>query len=135
MHARLAQMHAAHVRRRADDLRIILRLRPNQEPALQALLHVERPSAPMGEGLNAPGAPPQTTPQRLDEMARRQADRAQARGRRVAALKAFYAVLDPDQQRVFDAVQRLQHGGPDGARPGPHGPMGPGGPDAGRSED
>jgi protein CpxP len=133
MHARMQAMHAAHARQRADDLRIILRLRPDQDGALTAFLAAEAPpAAPMDmkeprAGENAP-PPAMTTPQRLDAMARREAEHGEMRDRHVAALKTFYAALDPAQQKVFDALERL-HQGPDGPH-GMHGP-GPGGPGGG----
>jgi protein CpxP len=100
-------MREAHERQRAQDLRTILRLRPDQEPALTAFLQSHKPPMP------PPGAPPgaMTTPQRLDEMARREAEHARAHQRRTDAVRAFYAALSPDQRPVFDALMRMQEGG------------------------
>jgi hypothetical protein len=104
-------MREARERQRAQDLRIILRLRPDQEPALTAFLQSQ--TRPMG-GAPEHRAPPteaMTTPQRLDEMARRDAERAQARQARTATVRAFYASLAPDQRQVFDALMRMKSGG------------------------
>jgi Spy/CpxP family protein refolding chaperone len=121
-------MREAHAKQRTDDLRTVLRLRPDQEPALSAFLEAGR--RPKMDGRRGP--PPQgetmTTPQRLDEMAQRDAERAAEGRRRVDALRTFYAALSPDQRQVFDALMRLQgprgHGGMHGGRGGMHGPGG-----------
>jgi hypothetical protein len=115
MHARMRQMREAHERQRAADLRTILRLRPDQEPALAAFLQShERPDGPgkPGERRGPPGdaSAAMTTPQRLDETARRDAQREAMHNRRTEALRTFYAALSPEQRQVFDALQRM-HGG------------------------
>ncbi|HZZ31023.1 MAG TPA: Spy/CpxP family protein refolding chaperone [Phenylobacterium sp.] len=128
MRARMRQMHEAHQRQRAADLRIILHLRPDQEPALTAFLQAHgRPegAGKMGEHRQAPAA--MTTPQRLDEMASREAAHEAMQKRRAEALRAFYAALSPEQRQVFDALQRMQgrHDGRDRhAFGGMRGPMG-----------
>ena len=128
MQARMRQMREAHGRQRAADLRTILRLRPDQEPALTAFLQShERP-----EGAGRPDEAPMAinTPQRLDERARREA----MHDRHAEALRTFYAALSPEQRQIFDALQRMHEGherGGFGRRDfgGPHGPLGgPGGP-------
>jgi protein CpxP len=115
----------AHQRQRADDLRTILRLRPDQEPALAAFLQAG-PKVPPGPRPPPAAEAPLTTPQRLDEMARREAQHAQARDARLQAVKAFYAALSPDQRAVFDALQRM-HGPGHGFGGRPPGFGGPGG--------
>jgi hypothetical protein len=64
-----------------------------------------------------------TTPQRIDAMQKRHAEmsaRMQARGE---ATKAFYAQLNPEQQKVFDTetARRFGHGGPGPRGHGKHG--------------
>jgi Spy/CpxP family protein refolding chaperone len=121
-------MREAHEKQRMADLRTVLRLRPDQEPALSAFLEAGRRSKMEGRR----GPPPQgeavTTPQRLDEMARRDAERAAEGRRRADALRTFYAALSPDQRQVFDALMRLQgphgRGGMHGGRGGMRGPGG-----------
>jgi hypothetical protein len=143
MHARMQEMREAHERQHAADLRTILRLRPDQEAALTAYLQShKRPDGagkPPGERRGPPGAAgmAMTTPQRLDEMARHDAEREAMQKRHAEALRTFYAALSPEQRQVFDALQRM-HGGHEhggwGHRGfgGMHGPMGgagkPGGP-------
>jgi protein CpxP len=116
MHARMREMGEAHERQRAVDLRTVLRLRPDQEPALTAFLashkRPEGAGKPPSEHRGPPGAPPMalTTPQRLDEMARRGAEHEARQKAHGDALRAFYAALSPDQRQVFDALQRMQGG-------------------------
>lgn len=50
-----------------------------------------------------------TTPQRIDHMQQRRAERNAQADRRAEATKAFYATLNPAQQKTFDA-QTLRHG-------------------------
>lgn len=125
-----AHREAAEAQRQ-EDLRTVLRLSPDQQAALGAFLQATEPPRAV-EGLDAHRIAPTralSTPQRLDEMARREAQRAGERQRHAEALRNFYAALSPDQRLVFDALMRLQvpppAGGPQGqgARNGP--PPGP----------
>ncbi len=145
MKAHMEAMRAAHEKQHAQDLRTILRLRPDQEPALTAFLQShhrpDRPGGPEGRR-GPPGAPPEamTTTQRLDMEGRRASEMAAMRQRHADALRTFYNALSPDQKQVFDALQRVQghgHGGWGGHGFGGHrfGGMGPmGGPPPPRDE-
>jgi len=93
----------------------------------------------MGKGAGA-GDQTLTTPQRLDKIEAAQNARIAARQaafqRRANAIKQFYAVLSPEQQRAFDALPGLMgrnRGGGRGFGPGGFGPgrFGPGGPRGG----
>lgn len=108
-HAKFQAMREAHERQRAQDLKTILRLRPDQEPALTAFL--QRPTPPQHGERRGPPPEAATTPQRLDEMARREAEHAQAGQRHAERIRAFYAALDVQQRQVFDALMRVQRGG------------------------
>lgn len=99
-----------------EDLRTILRIRPDQEAALAAFVEAHKPM--MREFKGPPDGQPLTTPQRLEEMAKHDAEMAAQHERMRQALAKFYAALSPDQQKVFDALQRMH--GP------PRGPMGEG---------
>ena len=128
MQAQMKAMHEAHQRQRAADLRTILRLRPDQEGALTAFLQSRHPPmeigprhGPEGGGGMPPGAghgAAMTTPQRLDEMARREAEHAVRHQQHAEALRNFYAALGPDQRQVFDALQRMHGPGESGGEPG-----------------
>ncbi|MBU1375472.1 MAG: Spy/CpxP family protein refolding chaperone [Alphaproteobacteria bacterium] len=124
-----AEMNARHDAmrtQRLEDLKTVLRIRPDQEPALAAFVAAHRPPPREDRGPRD-GAKALTTPQRLDDMGKREAEMAAQHQRMRDGLARFYAALSPEQQKVFDALQRLEgpHGGPGG------GPMmmrgGPGG--------
>lgn len=105
---------AEHRAQMARDMHIVLRLRPDQEKAWEAfqaaMTPPQRPEKP-------PGPPPMaaTTPERLDMMGKHMAELEAHWARMDAATRAFYAALSPEQQQVFDALERLK---------GPHGPGG-----------
>ncbi len=128
--AEMKAHHEAKRKQHAEDLKTVLRLRPDQEAALTAFLATHEPRR-IERRLAAPGA--MTTPQRLDEMAKVEAEMAAHHKAARDALAKFYAALSPDQQKVFDALHRLKgHGAPGGRRMmqrGPGGHMG-GGPGA-----
>jgi len=156
------RMHE-HMEMRAKHLHDLLQLRPDQDAALQSLLAALAPShmdhmgdhhmGPdhRGPGAGGPGAAGHddfaklTTPERLDKMAAMMAEHTAKRQaefqKRAAAIKAFYAVLSPEQQRAFDAMPHEMFGGMHGRHGGggeghggwghhmgPGGPHGPGGP-------
>ena len=129
--AEMQARHEARERQRAQDLRIILRLRPDQEAALTTLLaHAPRPPMERPE----PSLEALTLPQRLDEMGQHESRMMAERQAHIEALKAFYAALSPEQRQVFDALMRLQGphgaGGPHGMAGGMHGEHGSEGPHA-----
>ncbi|MEW5684899.1 MAG: Spy/CpxP family protein refolding chaperone [Pseudomonadota bacterium] len=121
--AEMKARHEALKKQHLEDLRTVLRLRPDQEPALAAFAASHEPKR-FEMKLPEPGA---TTPQRLEAMGRHEAEMRAQHEQMRQALSKFYAALSPEQQTVFDALQRLK--GPGG--PGPlmmsHGPDGPGG--------
>lgn len=116
---------------RAHALHDVLNIRPDQEAAFKTFLEAQRPPPP------PEGAGPErehgemarlTTPERLDRMAARMAEHQAHFRRHADAVKAFYAVLSPDQKRAFDALPGLKGGEGPGFGPPPGGPghMGPG---------
>lgn len=119
--------HEAMQKQHLEDLKTVLRLRPDQEPALAAFVEAHKPQFHEMKGPRDPKA--LTTPQRLEEMGRREAEMTAQHQRMRDALAKFYAALSPEQQKVFDALQRLK--GPHGGRGGPmmmmHGGPGAGG--------
>jgi hypothetical protein len=50
-----------------------------------------------------------TTPERLERMQTRQAERSAMFAKRAEATKSFYAALSPEQQKTFDA-ESMRHG-------------------------
>ncbi len=113
---------------RAKALHDILRIRPDQDGAFQAFLSGMKP--PERNGGPGAGRPDHqdmaalTTPQRLDRTAERMARHQAEFQRRAEAVRRFYVVLSPDQQRAFDALHGLMGDHRHGARMG-HGEHGP----------
>lgn len=117
-----AKMRAQHV----DDVALLLGLRADQRPALETFLSTIEPHRGPREGGmrppegNTPPGADEGTLARLDRMSahldRRDADAKQ----KIDATRKFYAGLTPEQQRRFDALERLHHGAMHG-RMGMHG--------------
>jgi hypothetical protein len=117
------QQHFAQMRqRRADDLALLLDLKPGQRSALDAFLKASHPGMGMGMGMGrgrmgrppedaAPGATPPSFTDRLDRMEAATTRHADAARERIGAIKAFYTSLDPHQKQLFDALRRMRHGG------------------------
>ncbi|PZQ64499.1 MAG: hypothetical protein DI570_05340 [Phenylobacterium zucineum] len=105
-HQRLDPAQVAE--RRAERLRTMLQLRPEQETALKTFLSATAPNpermrerrAERGEARGL------TTPQRLDRQSARLAERQKAFAVRADATKRFYAQLSPSQQKAFDALHQ-----------------------------
>lgn len=109
----LVMRHHGHDR--ADHLRTLLQLRPNQEPALTAFLEATGDKRGPGhvhvmrfdrddEG--------KTTAERLSEMEATMAEQQAAMKKRIDATRAFYAQLDEKQRKVFDTMPMLMMAGP-----------------------
>lgn len=88
---------------RADKLRTILQLRPEQEPALAAYLEALQPP----KGRRASVKAGDDTLSRLDAMEKLLDTDRNAGKARIAATRAFYAALDPRQKKVFDELPHL----------------------------
>jgi Spy/CpxP family protein refolding chaperone len=121
MQARMDARHAA--------LKATLKLTAAQEPAWTAFVDAHKPPAGM-KGLPAamPDMAKLTTPERLDKMkelrTQHMGEMTAAMDKRGEATKAFYAVLTPEQQKVFDA-QAMQGRGSHKGMPGGKGMMQP----------
>ncbi len=92
-----------------EALPSILQLQLSQHPAWRAYKDASAEqqadaahSASQAAQLNA-----MTTPERLDALRQQLQAQQQAFERQAAAIQAFYAVLSPDQRRIFDDVTRL----------------------------
>ena len=123
-----------------------LGLRADQEGAWQAFItSSHRRDGERGPGMrrrdSAEGQRVEiSTPERLDRMAQRMAERQSRFAQRADAIKRFYAALDPRQQKTFDALLAEGEGGMGGFGHHHHmgrgGAGGPGGPERGeRSPD
>jgi hypothetical protein len=94
--------------RREQRLHDILQIRPDQDGAFRAYVAALTPPPGDRDARRGPGAPdvqprtPMTTPERLDRMAARMAERQQRFQQIAAATRVFYAALSADQRRAFD---------------------------------
>jgi hypothetical protein len=119
------EMRARHEKTLHD----LLEIKPDQEAAFHAYLaSIQREPGKDGwRGRDhASGAMPAplTTPERLDKMQARMAERQAMFQKTAAATKTFYAVLSPEQKRAFDAMPAMMRGH-HGGRMGGHGGFGP----------
>jgi hypothetical protein len=90
----------------SDRLRQGLRLRPDQEGALQAFVAAMRPGPGEADRLRDQARLEASlpTPQRLDAMVARMDQMRAGVMTRVRATKTFYSQLTPEQQRAFDTL-------------------------------
>ena len=114
---RFEQMQQRRTERLAA-LKEKLKLDPSQEPAWNSFAAAQQPAARPAPSPSREDVARMTTPQRLDLMQQRQAERSAAFAKRADATRSFYAALNPEQQQTFDA-QTLRMG-PRGG-PGHHG--------------
>lgn len=95
--------------KKAQELRAVLQIRPDQEQAFAAYeAALDARPGRGGEGgrrWNEGGSEAMTTPQRLDLRLEMMNRRMAEFRRRAEATKAFYAALSPQQQRAFDALE------------------------------
>ena len=98
------------IAKRQAELKAKLALTPAQEgawtsftTAMQPPARAARPDRAAWEKLS--------TPDRIDQMKALRNQRIAEMDRRADATKAFYAVLTPDQKKVFDAQPMGRHGG------------------------
>jgi len=101
-----------------------LKLEAGQQSAWDSFAQAQQPPAPpqADQRMKREDFAKLTTPQRLDLMQKRQAQRQARFEQRATATRSFYAALTPEQQKTFDA-ESLRFGPGGGPRPGhPHGP-------------
>lgn len=107
-----------HRAQRMAALKEKLKLTPAQEGAWNSFAEAQRPPARTA-GQPRPDRAELaklTTPERLDRMQARQAERSAMFTKRADATRSFYAALSPEQQKTFDAesARRFGHGKRDG---------------------
>ena len=122
---RFEQMQQRKAKRLAD-LKEKLKLDASQESAWSSFAAAQQPPAPPAQRPSREDIAKLTTPERLDLMQKRQAERSAAFAKRADATRSFYAALKPEQQKTFDA-ETLRFG-PGSERH--HGPRGHGQPQA-----
>jgi hypothetical protein len=100
----MARHHRLDPEARAQHLRDVLQLRPDQDGALNAYLAASGPrewgkDRPRPDAADGPRQP-LSTPERLDrEIAHLEHAKA-----RIDATRSFYAALSPSQKKAFDAL-------------------------------
>jgi hypothetical protein len=112
----MQQRHAQHL----SSLKDALKLSPAQESAWSTFAAAQQlPSPADHPRMDRAELAKLTTPQRLDLMQQRQAERSAMFTKRADATRTFYAALTPEQQKTFDA-ESMRRFGP-GAHEGEHG--------------
>lgn len=111
---RYGEQRGARFEQRQKGLHDALKLTPEQEPAWQKFAASMRgPGKP--DRVNRADWAQLTAPERAEKMLELTKQRQERMVEHVAALKGFYAVLTPEQKKVFDE----QHAGPRSGRRGP----------------
>jgi hypothetical protein len=111
-----------HQAKRLAALKQKLALNASQEGAWQSFAGAQQPPARPPQRMTRAELEKLTTPQRLDHMQARQAERAERFAARASATRSFYAALDANQQKVFDAESmRFGHRGHRGGEGHHHG--------------
>ena len=125
MHARMGERHAKHL----AELKGQLKLEAGQESAWATFAQsMQPPAKPMARPDRA-AMQKLTTPERIDQMQAHKAQRDAEMQKRADATKTFYATLNAEQKKVFDAeTARVMQGmqgmggrmGQDGGHHGHH---------------
>lgn len=97
---RIAKKQERHAKR-FDRLKAQLQLQAGQEAAWNTWVKAMQPPARRGQ---RPDFAAMTTPQRIDHMRARRAERTAAADQRAEATKTLYAALSAPQQQAFDAA-------------------------------
>ena len=118
-----------HMAKRQAVLKVRLKVTADQEAAWSAFTNAMKPSPDMLKRRADMRAEmgKLTTPERIDKMKAMRGERDAEMDKHAAAVKTFYAVLTPEQKKVFDA-QHMRGGhdrGHGGMRGGPGGHMAP----------
>jgi protein CpxP len=92
---------AEQIEKRQQKLHDALKLTANQEPAWKTYLAAIKPQQPAGRADRA-AFKELTAPQRMEKRLEMSKARTTHQETRLEALKTFYAVLTPEQQKVFD---------------------------------
>jgi hypothetical protein len=99
--------HKPDPARMAAHLRAALQLRPDQDGALQAFVaSMQPPAGDMHGNMRAEheAMAARSTPDKLDHMIARGREHLAELEKHAAAVKTFYAALNPAQQKAFDAL-------------------------------
>jgi Spy/CpxP family protein refolding chaperone len=125
MRERMAERHSKHL----AELKTKLQLQAGQEAAWNTFAQAMQPPAKPVQRPDRAAFEKLTTPERIDQMMAIKAQRDERMQKHADATKAFYATLNPEQKKTFDAetarfmAQRMGmgHGMPGGhGHPMPH---------------
>ncbi len=107
MHTRMGERHARHL----NELKGKLKLEANQDTAWNNFAQsMQPPTHPMAHPDRA-AMEKLTTPERIDQMQARKAQRDAEMQKRADATKTFYAALNASQQKIFDTeTARMMQG-------------------------
>jgi Spy/CpxP family protein refolding chaperone len=111
-HGEFSQHRGEHMKHNHQRLHDRLKLAPEQEGAWQKLMDTQGPMI-KGERAKTESKAKLTTPEREEQWLERMKEHQELLTKHVVALKDFYAVLTPEQQKAFDDF----HAAP---RPGMH---------------
>lgn len=100
--ARMQQHMQEHEAKRMERLKKILQVTPQQEGAWSAWANAMKPAARQPHDRDEFAR--MTTPQRIDALKQRRAQRITEQDRRGDATKTFYAQLTQPQQKAFDEI-------------------------------
>lgn len=106
-HGEMGRQRAERMEQHHQRLHDAMKLTPEQEGAWKKLLASEQPMA-KAEGSGREDWAKLTAPERAERMLEHMKAREARMAEHVAALKEFYAVLTPAQQKTFDEF----HAGP-----------------------
>ena len=115
------------IAKRQADLKAKLKLAPAQEGAWSQYVAAMQPPADMGRRFDPEQRKKMhkemdklSTPERIERMNAMKSQRDAEMARRTDAVKTFYAALNPEQQKVYDAnAMRGGRGGHHGQGPKP----------------
>ncbi|HEX7647473.1 MAG TPA: Spy/CpxP family protein refolding chaperone [Noviherbaspirillum sp.] len=111
---RFAEHMKARMEKRAAEMHDKLHLNPSQETAWNAYIAKMKPANPPSRPDRA-ALDKMTAPERMEFMLARMKEHEQKMADRIAATKEFYAVLTPEQKKIFDdgfkGGMRHQHRG------------------------
>lgn len=99
MHAKMGERHAKHL----AELKTKLKLEPGQEAAWNTFAQNMQPPAKATAHPDRAAMDKLTTPERIDQMQAHMAARDADMKKHADATKTFYAVLNAEQKKVFDA--------------------------------
>lgn len=107
---------AEHFAQRQQKLHDALKLNATQETAWNTYITAVKPAVPVGrpDRIDFKSLP---APERMEKHIERQKERLAKQEAHLAALKTFYAVLTPEQQKTFD-LATVHHGRHHGMRHG-----------------